>query len=96
MGRREVKNLARPGVNQRQVSSLCSRSDARKISAFGIKLPKQAVQVFICALLPGTVGVGKIDFAMQSFFNVVPVGKLCTSVASNGLTEEETRIVHRQ
>ena len=53
----------------------------------GIKLPKQTVQIFNCAFLPGAIRVGKIDFTMESFFNLKPVGELRTPVAGNGLDQ---------
>lgn len=65
----EIKNLARPGVYERQASFSCSRGNTGKISAFEIKLPQQTVQIFIDALLSGTIRVGKIYLTMQSFFN---------------------------
>ena len=53
----------------------------------GIKLPKQTVQIFNCAFLPGAIRVGKVDLAMQPFFHTAPVGKLRTPVAGNGLDQ---------
>ena len=53
----------------------------------GIKLPKQTVQIFNCAFLPGAIWVGKIDFTMESFFNLKSVVELCTPVAGNGLDQ---------
>ena len=52
-----------------------------------IKLPEQAVQILVCTFLPGTIWVGKIDLAMQSFFNAAPVGKLRAPVAGNSLDQ---------
>ena len=40
-------------------------ANAGKISALGIKLPEQTIQVLVCAFLPGAIWVGKKDFAMQ-------------------------------
>ncbi len=57
-----------------------------KVPALGIKLPEQAVQILVCTFLPGTIWVGKIDLAMQSFFNAAPVGKLRAPVAVMVLT----------
>ena len=54
-----------------------------KGSALGIKLPKQTVQIFNCAFLPGAIRAGKIDFTMELFFNLKPVGELRTPVTSN-------------
>lgn len=51
-----------------------------KDPAFGIKLPEQAVQISVSALLPGAIRVGKMDLAMQAIFNAAPVGKLCASI----------------
>ena len=53
----------------------------------GIKLPKQTVQIFNCAFLPGATRVGKIDFTMESLFNLKPVGELRTPSTSNGLDQ---------
>ena len=53
----------------------------------GIKLPKQTVQIFNCAFLPGAIRVGKVDFTIESLFNLKPVGKLRTPVAGNGLDQ---------
>ena len=53
----------------------------------GIKLPKQTVQIFNCAFLPGAIRVGKVDLAMQPFFHTAPVGKLRTPSTSNGLDQ---------
>ena len=69
-----------------------------EVSAFGIKLPEQTIEVFVCAFLPGTIRVGKIDLAMQSFFNAAPVGKLRAPVAGNGLDQlrRERQTVQQQ
>ena len=64
----KVQNLMKPNVYERQVSFECDRSNAGKISALGIKLPKQAIQILVCPLLPGTIGIGKIDVTMQPFY----------------------------
>ena len=64
----EVQNLTRFGVYERQVSFECGRSNAGKISALGIKLPKQANQILVCSLLPGTIRSGKIQVTMQPFY----------------------------
>ena len=64
----EVQNLTRFGVYERQVWFECGRSNVEKISALGIKLPEQAVQILVCPLLPGTIGIGKIDVTMQPFY----------------------------
>ena len=57
----------------------------------GIKLPKQTVQIFNCAFLPGAIRVGKIDFTMQPFFHTAPVGELRTPVAGNGLDQSREK-----
>ena len=57
----------------------------------GIKLPKQTVQIFNCAFLPGAIRVGKVDLAMQPFFHTVPVGELRTPVAGNGLDQSREK-----
>ena len=57
----------------------------------GIKLPKQTVQIFNCAFLPGAIRVGKIDFTMESLFNLKPVVELCTPVAGNGLDQSREK-----
>ena len=64
----------------------------------GIKLPKQTVQIFNCAFLPGAIRVGKVDLAMQPFFHTAPVGKLRTPVAGNGLDQlrRERQTVQQQ
>ena len=64
----------------------------------GIKLPKQTVQIFNCAFLPGAIRVGKIDFTMESLFNLKPVVELCTPVAGNGLDQlrRERQTVQQQ
>ena len=64
----------------------------------GIKLPKQTVQIFNCAFLPGAIWVGKIDFTMESLFNLKPVGELRTPVAGNGLDQlrRERQTVQQQ
>ena len=53
----------------------------------GIKLPKQTVQILVCAFLPGAIRVGKVDFTIESLFNLKPVGKLRTPSTSNGLDQ---------
>ena len=53
----------------------------------GIKLPKQTVQILVCTFLPGAIRVGKVDFTIESLFNLKPVGKLRTPVAGNGLDQ---------
>ena len=58
-----------------------------EVSAFGIKLPEQTIEVFVCALLPGTIGVGKIDVTMEPLLNSAPVGKLRPPVTGNGLDQ---------
>ena len=57
----------------------------------GIKLPKQTVQIFNCAFLPGAIRVGKVDLAMQLFFHMAPVGELRTPVAGNGLDQSREK-----
>ena len=57
----------------------------------GIKLPKQTVQIFNCAFLPGAIWVGKIDFTMESFFNLKSVVELFTPVAGNGLDQSREK-----
>ena len=59
----------------------------QQVLAERTKLPEQAVQILVCTFLPGTIWVGKIDLAMQSFFNAAPVGKLRAPVAGNGLDQ---------
>ena len=56
-----------------------------KISTLWVKLPEKAIQIFVGALLPGAIGISKVDIAMQAFFNVAPVGKLGSSVTGDGL-----------
>ncbi len=63
------------------------RGNTGKVPALGIKLPKQTVQIFNCAFSPGAIWVGKIDFTMESLFNLKPVGKLRTPSTSNGLDQ---------
>ena len=63
------------------------RGNTGKVPASGIKLPKQTVQIFNCAFLPGAIRVGKVDLAMQPFFHTAPVGELRTPVAGNGLDQ---------
>ena len=65
----------------------CGRNNTGKVPAAGIKLPKQTVQIFNVAFLPGAIRVGKVDLAMQPFFHTAPVGKPRTPVAGNGLAE---------
>ena len=64
----------------------------------GIKLPKQTVQIFNCAFLPGAIRVGKVDLAMQPFFHTAPVGEPRTPVAGNGLDQlrRERQTVQQQ
>lgn len=64
----------------------------------GIKLPKQTVQIFNCAFSPSAIWVGKIDFTMESLFNLKPVGELRTPVAGNGLDQlrRERQTVQQQ
>ena len=54
-----------------------------KISTLWVKLPEKAIQIFVGALLPGAIGISKVDIAMQAFFNVAPVGKLGSSVTGD-------------
>ena len=74
------------------------RGNTGKVPASGIKLSKQTVQIFNCAFLPGAIRVGKIDFTMESFFNLKPVGELRTPVAGNGLDQlrRERQTVQQQ
>ena len=53
----------------------CGRNNTGKVPAAGIKLPKQTVQIFNVAFLPGAIRVGKVDLAMQPFFHTAPVGE---------------------
>ena len=64
------------------------RGQHGKASCLGDKTPEtDTVQIFNCAFLPGAIRVGKIDFTMESLFNLKPVGKLRTPVAGNGLDQ---------
>ncbi len=65
----------------------CGRNNTGKVPASGIKLPKQTVQIFNVAFLPGAIRVGKIDFTIESLFNLKPVGELRTPVAGNRLDQ---------
>ena len=58
-----------------------------KIPAFRIELPEQAVEILVCAFLPGAIGVGKIDLAVQPFLNSAPVGKFSSTVAGDRLDQ---------
>ena len=51
----KVQNLARPGVDQRRVSSERGGSHAGKGSSFGVKFPEQAAAIVVGALPPGAV-----------------------------------------
>ncbi len=53
------------------------------ISTLGIKLPKQAVQIFICTFLPSTIWIGKMHVTLQPFLDLAPVCKFCSPVTGN-------------
>ena len=57
----------------------------REISSLGIKLPEQAVQIFICTFLPYTIRISIIDITVQSLLNSAPVCELGSTVAGNCL-----------
>ena len=64
------------------------RGQHGKASCLGDKTPEtDTVQIFNCAFLPGAIRVGKIDFTMESLFNLKPVGELRTPSTSNGLDQ---------
>ena len=60
----------------------------RQISAFRIKRSKQAVCIFIRALLPRTVWIGKIHFAAKPLLDLAPVRKFRSPVAGNRASAE--------
>ena len=83
----EVQNLTRFGVYERQVSFECSKSNMGKISALGIKLPKQAVQFLVCIFPPSTIGIGKIHVTVQPFLDLALVCKFCAPVTGNAFEQ---------
>ena len=85
LSRTEIKDFARPGVDQRQVSFKCSRSDAGEVAAFGIELAKKPIAVLIGSFLPGAVRIREVDVTVKPLLYVRPVCKLGASVAGDGL-----------
>ena len=74
-------------MNQRQASFSSGESSTRQISAFRVELPEQTVPIFVGALLPSAIRIGKADVTMQPFHDPAPVGEHSPAVTGNGLNQ---------
>ena len=74
-------------MNQRQASFSSGESSMRQISGFRVEIPERTVLIFVGALLPSAIRIGKADVTMQPFHDPAPVGERSSVVTGNGLNQ---------
>ena len=82
-----VQNFPRPIVEHRLHTLDLPPRDAIELGACGKELAQQAVGVFVCAPLPGTLGMGKVDPHLRLLCEEPMLPHLLALVVGEGAAE---------